>query len=285
MGIYDRDYYQGNRQSGVHLGSEWTVVGKLIAINAAVFIVSSLGIVQQLPELLGASPVSLLEPWKIWQLLTYGFVHDNEHAGHVIFNMFGLFVFGRDVEAKYGSKEFLRFYLVSIVLGGLLFAARGLAMGTGGPVIGASGAVAAVIILFCVNFPKRTLLLMFFLPVPAWAIGMMLIVGNLVGAGWSTDQPIAYDVHLVGAAFGILYYWFGWNLGRWTPNLSGGKKWLKPKPKLKIHEPTGEDPYRSLDSQADQLLAKVKREGVESLSDGEKRLLEDYSRRMRQKHS
>jgi membrane associated rhomboid family serine protease len=285
MGIYERDYYQGNRQPGVHLGSEWTVVGKLIAINAAVFIIMSLRIAPQLSDWMAASSLSLSEPSKIWQLLTYGFAHDVSNAGHVIFNMFGLFVFGRDVESKYGSKEFLRFYLVSIVLGGLLFAARGLVLQTSGGVIGASGAVAAVVILFCVNFPKRTLLLMFVFPVPAWAIGMLLIVSNLFGAGWMTDQPVAYDVHLVGAGFALLYYRFGWNLGRWTPNLSGGKKWLKPKSKLKIHEPTGEDPYRSLDSQADELLAKVKREGVESLSDGEKRLLEDYSRRMRQKHS
>lgn len=282
MGIYDRDYYQSSRQPGVHLGSEWSVVGKLIAVNAIVYIATSI-FGDDLRRWLAASPESLTEPWKIWQLLTYGFVHA-ETPSHVIWNMFSLFVFGRDVESVYGRKEFTRIYLVSIVLGGLTFAVRNLLGSSDAVVVGASGAVTTIILLFCIHFPKRTLLLMFVLPVPAWSIGLLIIVGNVMGLA-AGEANVAFDVHLAGAAFAIAYYKFGWHMGRWTPGFSGAGKLLKPKPKLKIHEPTGGDPYQSLDAQADQLLAKVKREGVDSLSESERRLLEDYSRRMRQKHS
>ena len=67
-------------------------------------------------------------------------------------------------------------------------------------------------------------------------------------------------------------------MSRWTsfvPDLSQSRKWFKSKPKLKIHEPTT-DPYRMLDAEADELLAKVKRDGVDSLTDTERRQLEDF---------
>jgi membrane associated rhomboid family serine protease len=281
MGIYDRDYYQGEQAPGIQLGGQWSMIGKLIAINVAVF-VADVFATGNLSDWMAASGTTLTEPWKLWQLVTYGFAHSNTHAFHIVGNMLGLFFFGREMERVYGPKEFLRFYLVAMVLGGLVFAAR--ALGTGGHVVGASGAVAATVILFVFHYPKRTVLLMFFLPVPAWVLGVLLI-GNDVLGSIGDGQQIAFDVHLVGAAFAITYFKFRWNLGRLTPNLTGSKRWIRPKPKLKIHEPVAEDPYRSLDAQADVLLAKVKVEGVASLTDKEHRLLEDYSRRMRRKHS
>jgi hypothetical protein len=100
---------------------------------------------------------------------------------------------------------------------------------------------------------------------------------------------IAFDVHLVGAAFAIAYYRFGWNLGRILPSpawLGGGRPKFKfrRRPKLKLHDPDAEDHYNEQDDQADRILEKVNREGMDSLSRKERRILEDYSRRMRQKH-
>ena len=62
----------------------------------------------------------------------------------------------------------------------------------------------------------------------------------------------------------------------------GAMKRIKRKPKLRVHDPDA-DPQTG-DSQADALLAKVNREGMDSLTSREKRILEEYSRRMRQKH-
>jgi len=62
---------------------------------------------------------------------------------------------------------------------------------------------------------------------------------------------------------------------------SSPPKWIKPGPSLKVHDP--EEYYDNLDAEADRLLEKVNREGLSSLSDKERRVLEDYSRRTRQK--
>jgi hypothetical protein len=94
-------------------------------------------------------------------------------------------------------------------------------------------------------------------------------------------------VHLVGAALAFNYWYFGWNFGR-LPGLTELKRivtvpprWFKPRPPLKVHDP--EHYYEDLDAQADRLLDKVSREGLSSLTDQERRILEDYSRRTRQK--
>jgi hypothetical protein len=156
--------------------------------------------------------------------------------------------------------------------------------------IGASGAVTAIILLFVLRYPKRTILLMFVLPVPAWVVGLLVIGGNIMMMLQPHgDMSTAFDVHLVGAVFAIAYYRFGWNLGRISPSFAwlraGSSKFkLKRRPKLKVHDPDSDDRYSDQDDQADRLLDKVNREGMESLSKKERRILEDYSRRMRQKH-
>ena len=81
---------------------------------------------------------------------------------------------------------------------------------------GASGGVTAVTLLFCLLYPRATLLAAFLFPVPAWVVGAIIIVSNVFGS--ATNSPltggVAYDVHLVGAALAVGYWYFGWNFGR-----------------------------------------------------------------------
>ena len=77
----------------------------------------------QLSDFLALKADLFTHPWQAWQLLTYGFAHASlgspSGIWHVLFNMFTLWMLGRMVEMKYGRKEFLTFYLVSIVFSGL----------------------------------------------------------------------------------------------------------------------------------------------------------------------
>ena len=154
------------------------------------------------------NPDTIVQPWMYWKFLTYGFAHGN--MNHLLFNMLGLFFFGRAVENRVGKFEFLRFYLAAIVLGGIVWSVH--AFFFGGPgvgVIGASGGVVAVTMLFIVWYPQAEILLMMVLPVKAWVLGLVMIAGNLFGMGSSRT---AFDVHLVGIAFAIAYFYFNWNL-------------------------------------------------------------------------
>lgn len=287
MGIHDREYYRGE-DVGSAVGSTWSMVTKLIIVTASFFLLDIfIGNSHWLMNNMAATQDSLRKPYLWWQLLSYGFAHSTRDSMHIFWNMFGLWVFGRQIEGVYGPKELLRIYLISMFLGGLVWAIRAQFSDDPSRLVGASGAVVAVTLLFCINFPKQTILLMMVLPVPAWVVGVIIIAGDLIGLRTSGEN-VAFDVHLVGAAFAIAYYKFGWNFGRWSPSFSFPIKRLNPfsrGPRLRVHRPNVEnqDDFEQLEAQADRLLEKVNREGFDSLTDRERKVLENYSRRMRNK--
>lgn len=285
MGIHDREYYQ-EESSSYSAISEWSMVTKLVIVTSVVYLADLLfGNSHWLMDTLQVSGRTATTPYLWWQFLTYGFAHDPSNITHIFWNMFGLFIFGRQVEAIYGPKEILRFYLVAILLGGIVWGVRAAVMGVPGGMLGASGAVTAVILMFCIHYPKQTILLMMVIPVPAWVVGVMIIAGNILGMRMS-DENVAFDVHLVGAAFAIAYYRFGWNLGRLSPNFSipsSPGKLFKRRPKLRVHRPSSGDDFEQLEAQADDLLEKVNRDGVDSLTAKERDILERYSRSVRNK--
>lgn len=302
MGLYDRDYYREDEPRGFQLsGGSRSMIVTLIVINVAVYAVGVfLGDESRLMSELALHPASLVEPWRWYQFVTTGFTHvvyvgKDLVIGHVLFNMIGLWVFGRPVEERYGRWETLRIYLVVVVLGGLAWALREyffLPENRSISLVGASGAVFAFGTLFIFNYPHRTLLVMFVLPMKAWVAGVIYLVilfFGLQSMAMYGDVGTAHDVHLVGLLFGLGYFYFHWNLGRLAPEgllnrLRLTWRRMKPgAPNLRVHAPDPEDRYRELDEQADKLLDKVHREGEASLTDKERRLLQEYSRRMRQK--
>ena len=284
MGLYDRDYYRDDDQPGL-FGGQHSMVVTLIVINLGLFVVDIL-LEGELSDFLAAKSDLLQKPWNAWQLLTSGFAHDPRNFWHVGFNMFGLWLFGRDVEIVYGRKEFLRIYLTMIVFGSLVWVLTVNAFRAGGgPLMGASGAVTGMIILNVLHFPRRVWYVWGVFPVPAWVIGTLLIGRELLnlshGQRGMGGPQIAYEVHLAGAAFAFIYYYTGWNLGRMLPkrfSLSALK--LKPRPKLRVHEPEMEE---NLNDQVDRILEKISREGESSLTAQERRTLEDASRRYQQR--
>lgn len=293
MALFDREYYRNEGPPPGLQASDRMMVTNLVILTVAIYVVDIfLGRQHWLIASLSLTSADLAKPWLWWRFLTYGFAHaPYPEMGHIFWNMFGLWMFGRDVELIYGRKEFLRFYLVALVVGSIVWALRNQLWGAAPQgqehvLLGASGAVTAVVLMFVLQHPTRTILLMFVLPVPAWVMGVLIIGGDLMQMMSSTGQrSIAFDVHLVGATFAILYFRLGWNLGRWIPELPwlrGSARPWKRKPRLRVHDP-GEDGSEQ-DEVADQLLIKVSREGMESLTAQERRILEAYSRRMRQKH-
>ena len=313
MGIYDRDYTQDEGGPPQPLKLRWpqTAVSQIILLCVGIVILDAVGAVMiNVPEskiakgapayyhfmtdTMAATPHTLVSPWLWWQLLTSGFAHSTRTLTHVAFNMFGLWILGREVETKYGRGEFWRIYLVAIVLGTVFWCARngltdpdGLKLGfdnTISKVLGASGAVTAIIMLFILNFPQQQLLLLGQIPIKAWVLGVIMLVMNLfpVKIG-PEEQKVAYDVHLVGAAFAAAYFYAGLNFGN-ILGLGSKRRW-KRKPKLKVHNPDADEvDYSQQNELADSLLDKVRDYGEESLTANERKVLEDYSRRMRQKH-
>ena len=303
MGLYDRDYVQYDPSREYAPAGRRSIVTTLIIVNVAIFVVDMLtpevswfdGRVSShaLGDFLALKADLWTHPWNCWQLITYGFAHapidSRSFIFHVGMNMYGLWLFGRDVESTYGSKEFLRVYLALIVLSGAcwaVLAANTAKPGTLPSLAGASGAVAGVVILFVMNFPRRRFHILFVpgVPIPAWGIGVAFVVINLFGAMGAGMSGVAYSAHLAGAAFGFLYFRTKINLGRLAPG--GVARLLRPKRPLRIHDPDRRSDRRTerRDQQADEVLEKLHRQGEASLTPRERRILEEYSRRMQQKH-
>ncbi|MCP4260156.1 MAG: rhomboid family intramembrane serine protease [Planctomycetes bacterium] len=138
----------------------------------------------------------------LWQFVSYAFLHGG--FMHIIGNMFFLYLFGNNVNDKLGNIGYLCFYLAGAVFSGI-----GHTLVSGGAVIGASGAVAAVTGAYLVLFPQTliTVLYWFFfigmLEVPAlyFILLKMIIIDNVI---IRVTPHVAYEAHLSGYASGIL---------------------------------------------------------------------------------
>ncbi len=279
MGIYDREYYRRE----VPAGTAWaprSAVGALVLANVVVYLVDWVLLDGRLTSWCKLRVATLVRPWDWWQFLTYGFLHSRE-PWHILANMLGLFFLGRDIEDLYGTKEFLRVYVAMIVFGGVVWAAAGTLQEAPAELgcVGASGAVAGIVMLYALIFPRRTLALYFVIPVPAWFAGVLLVAGDAYGAvARSEGARVAYAVHLGGAALALAYYALGLNFGRWWPRFS--LRWLRRQPKLRVHTPEEKekDPPDDLSAEVDRILEKISRSGEASLTRQERSTLEAASR-------
>jgi len=290
MGIHDRDYY---RQPPSHssLRGPQTIVGMLILINVVVFFVDGLFFADThaLMDGLAVKVGTLVKPWMWWQFVTYGFAHAPFEVTweHIAWNMLVLFFLGRDIESLYGRKEFLRLYLTMLVVASVVWAVTEQLQATPADAraVGASGAISGIVVLYALNFPRRTLLLFFVIPMPAWAAGLLGVGVDVYGALGGRGGQIAYTAHLGGAAFAFLYFRSGWKLSAWTAGWSSpGRR--KRRPNLRVHDPDRRARQdQELKEEVDRILEKISREGEDSLTRRERRTLENASREYQKKRN
>jgi membrane associated rhomboid family serine protease len=285
VGIYDRDYYR-KPQQGLSLRMPQSMVVAIIVVNVVLYLFDGLFFQNDhaLTDFLSLTRETLWQPLYWWRFLTYGFVHDPNSVMHILMNMLGLWFLGKFVEQLYGGKEFLRVYLVMLLIGSISFALGSLITNPAGNyrLLGASGAIEGVTILFILNYPQVTLVL-FPIPVPvkAWVMGVALIAFNLYGAFYQIGN-VAFGVHLAGIAFAWFYFQQRWNLGRFFEKFIHLPKTLS-RPKFRVHHPDDESEEKDLSTEVDRILEKISREGESSLTRQERRILETASRKYQQR--
>ena len=165
------------------------------------------------------------------QLVTYMFMHDPGSFGHVFFNMFSVFMFGRTLEMVWGSKRFLIYYLTTGIGAGLVqevtwfFSLKDAidativqagwettrALLNNVITIGASGAVFGILLAFGMLFPNAELFIMI-IPIPVKAKYFVIFYGIVelfLGVGNFSGDNIAHFAHLGGMLFGffLIKYW------------------------------------------------------------------------------
>ncbi|MBC7983382.1 MAG: rhomboid family intramembrane serine protease [Candidatus Obscuribacterales bacterium] len=150
-------------------------------------------------------------PFEVWQLVTYGFLHDTASFTHIFFNMFALYMFGSDVERSMGTSKYLSYYFVCVI-GAAIAQTLVMAWANSPPIptVGASGGVFGLLLAFGIAFPHRRLMLLFPpIPMPAWLFVTLYGVIELALGIFGTQQGVAHFAHLGGMAAGyvLIRYW------------------------------------------------------------------------------
>ncbi len=252
----------------------------LIAVNVVLYILLWSGAIpfQFAIDYLGFNVAQAIkEPWTI---ITYMFVH----AGffHVLLNMLMLFFFGPPLEARWGGKEFIKYYMICGV-GGALFT---LVFG-GGTIVGASGAVFGVMLAYALNWPNSLIWIYAIFPVKAKYVVLFLGALSFFSAFAGASDGIAHFAHLGGLVVGYVYLKKGWQVeARWADL----RRRLRRR-KLRVVEggssggPTRagrgkrDDEETRLLEVVDKLLDKIADHGIDSLTAEERRFLDEVSRR------
>ncbi|WP_427194003.1 rhomboid family intramembrane serine protease [Treponema denticola] len=173
----------------------------IVLINVAVFILTSL--FRNLSTYLGLVPILVVEAQTYWQFFTYQFVHGDFF--HLAFNMLALFFFGVPVERKIGTKEFILYYLligtIDGVLSFLVYAATGFYIIS---LVGASGAIFGVLLLYAVIYPNSVVYLWAVIPVPAPLLILGYAVIELISI-FSVGDGVAHLTHFIGLLAGWVY--------------------------------------------------------------------------------
>ncbi|MBA2746501.1 MAG: rhomboid family intramembrane serine protease, partial [Flavisolibacter sp.] len=174
------------------------IVKNLIIINALVWIAQKA--VVNLTYGIALWPIGH-ENFRPYQVATHMFAHSPDMIFHILFNMFGLYMFGRVLENVWGPKRFLFFYLACGVGAAVVHLIVQYYMGTSSFAVGASGAVMGIFAAFAFLFPNTELYIMF-IPIPVkakWAVLGMAAYSIFGGVGSFAGDNVAHFAHLGGA--------------------------------------------------------------------------------------
>lgn len=184
------------------------VVKAIIVFNCVVYLLQVLG-PSGFTGWLALTPRAVWELGAVWQIATYMWLHAPESPLHLLFNMFGLWMFGSQVAGAWGTKRFLRFYLICGVGAGVVIAGWPALLELLGfdtasyrlPTLGASGAVYGVLLAFSLLWPDRTIMLLF-PPIPLkaiWFIPFLFFMEVISG-----PRNVSHVGHLGGVLVGFV---------------------------------------------------------------------------------
>ncbi len=226
---------------------------------------------------LGFREVFGISPWlwkdyfpllPLWQLFTYGFLHDTNNLFHVVGNMLFLYFLGTMLEGLIGGRRFLVTYLSAVLVAGLAMLVTGLLLGTERVTLGASGAVLAIVVAMAVLRPDTRIIFLIF-PITLKTFALIYVGFDVFGVLQElkgVDSNVAYPAHLTGALFGFLSAKRGW---LWRDPVQGVERWREER----------EQKQEVFDAQRlDDILAKIHSQGINSLSSGEKAFLKRKSK-------
>lgn len=273
---------------GFGYGLPKAVKGLLIA-NVIVFLATMLLGRGMIFYMFGLMPARVISPLpQVWRLFTYLFMHSD--IGHIFFNMFGLWMFGAELEYNWGTRDFLKYYFVCGIGAGLLVILVSYTQ-LGNPfvtTVGASGAIFGILVAFGMMWPDRIIYFFGILPIKALNFVIIFAAITLIQGLTGTSGNVSWPAHLGGALTGFIYLKYGWRIAVYAEHfgkkmkrrrfhvVQGGKGSSRDD-SLSRDEDRGRHPDH--DAEVDRILDKIAREGMDSLTDRERKILDKASNR------
>lgn len=252
-------------------------ISQLVLINVIVFLL------QQLTPLIqhwfALVPQQVVTRGMVWQLVSYMFLHGG--FTHILFNMFGLVIFGSDLERWWGSRDFLKYYFITGIGAGVIHILAAYAFpghflpSTLVPTIGASGAIFGILVAYAMAFPNRQVLLWFVIPVSARTMVILFGLIELVTAfQHQGGDGVARFAHLGGMLVGYVYLKQETLLRRVKRGVRGART-------RAAHPSESPEEEAGRKEQIDRILEKISRNGMGALSKEERRILAESAERAR----
>jgi len=179
----------------------------LVAANVVMFVLQLLthGALDGPLALWPLRPVDGQSLFRVWQIVTYAFLHSTDGIGyvlspHLLFNMLGLWMFGAEIERYVGPRRLLACYFASVITAALTQLVVPVLLGTPpAPTIGASGGVFGLLLAYALLFPHRKVIpLIPPIPMPAWVFATLYAAVELFMGVTGTLSGIAHFAHLGG---------------------------------------------------------------------------------------
>jgi membrane associated rhomboid family serine protease len=176
------------------------VTRALLLLNGLIFVLETVA-GEGLIKVFALWPLAL--GFQPWQLLSSAFLHAG--IAHLAMNMFGLWMFGRDVERALGSPRFLQLYLLSALTASIAQLAVTAMLDQRVPTLGASGAVFGVLGAFALLYPNRIIVLLIPpIPLPSRVFVALYAAIELFAGVYGTEAGVAHFAHLGGLLGGLL---------------------------------------------------------------------------------
>lgn len=265
-------------------------IKRLLLLNAAVFVLNAV-LGGRLTDWFAVSWSGLGDGYGLGTLrvVSYQFTHSFRDPMHLLWNLLVLYFFGTMAESALGYRGTFRLYLTAGAVGGLLQILLGRLQGMADmSVVGASGSCYAFLV-YAACLAPRSLVIVLFFPIQLWVLAAFLVgigvysayVELVVGSG----SGVAHSAHIGGAAWGYVVHRFRW---RWfhdlVPFVHQQGFWAGLRQRWQRARAARTARSAEQDQQRlDELLDKVHRQGIGSLSDAERRFLTKASDRARRR--
>lgn len=245
------------------------VVRWLLILNTAMFILQLLVLKPAFGGdylwYLALVPSHFLGKGYLWQIVTYMFLHGG--LIHIFFNMLFLWMMGSEIERAWGGKEFIKYYFVTGCGAGLVNVLVQPHATT--RTIGASGAIFGLIIAFALAFPDRELLLYFLIRIKAKHFALLVGALELIALFALPEMGIARFAHLGGLLIGYVYLKYeklSYPLRRQV------RHWRAVRAEGYLRRRAAE--HEAMKREVDRILDKISTEGIGSLTEKERNILE-----------